>query len=698
MKATPTTLRTNLAKSVRVRRGHSSLVDEAYNAFCKLRDEGAHVNPQQFCDRFPTVKSSLVRLIEAHRFLEDHSELIEEQTPVSWPVPGETIGGFLLLDELGQGAFARVFRAEQSAMGGRLVAVKISRSDGFEAATLGRIEHPNITPVYSVEEIPDTGLSAVCMPYRGSATLAHLVDFVYAAPGRDQNARVILEVAQDPHLPKPERPESVLRRGTFEEGVRWLGAQLADALAHIHAEGICHRDVKPSNVLLTPDGTPKLLDFNLSSNELVPDTRFGGTLLYMAPEQLLATAKERRGDARLVGPASDLFSLGVILYELLSGKNPFGPLPLDKSTEELRQYLLQRQFEGVRPLRSLRPQIDGSLARVVELCLSQDPSRRPSALELGRTLRRGLSWRARSLKWLTRHRKLTAAAVVLTLAAAAAGAVHVANLPPAHEVQYTQAMEAYRRGHFDQAALFLKQSLIAKPKQADAHFALGRVFQKMAANDKQYLRDAIHEFRQAEEYGIQGKSQAAHGYCLNWQQLPNAAVLYYEKACKNGMATAAVLNNLGLSLMEIADYKEAYEPLLKAVALDASLQAGHHNLVLWYMQRGFDVPADQRAEHWAKGIVHLERALAGKISGALAYDAAKLYALVARHDDKWKELALTWLAKSLDLGVDPEAAKLQKDAAFRAIKDDPRFGEMCDRIRVAHPDEHAIRFVDPIIE
>ncbi|MCI0378036.1 MAG: protein kinase [Gemmataceae bacterium] len=698
MKATPTTLKTNLAKSVRVRRGHSSLVDEAYNAFCKLRDEGVPINAKQFCDRFPTVKSSLVRLIEAHRFLEDHSELIEEQSPVSWPVPGETIGGFLLLDELGQGAFARVFRAEQSAMGGRLVAVKISRSDGFEAATLGRIEHPNITPVYSVEEIPDTGLSAVCMPYRGSATLAHLVDFVYATPGRDESAQVILEVAQDPHLPKPERPESVLRRGTFEEGVRWLGAQLADALAHIHAEGICHRDVKPSNVLLTPDGTPKLLDFNLSSNELVPDTRFGGTLLYMAPEQLLATAKERRGDARLVGPASDLFSLGVILYELLSGKNPFGPLPLDKSTEELRQYLLQRQFERLRPLRSLRPQIDASLARVVEQCLSQDPSRRPSALELGRALRRGLSWRARSLKWLARHRKLTAAAVVLTLAAAAAGAVHVANQPPAHAVQLAQGVEAYRRGHFDQAALFLKQSLTAKPKQADAHFALGRVFQKMAAHDKQYLRDAVHEFRQAEEYGIEGKSQAAHGYCVYWQQLPDVALMYFEKACQHGMATAEVLNNLGLILKEKGQHKEAHEPLLKAVALDPSLQAAQHNLALWYLQQGLRVTADEQADPWAKGIAHLEKALEGKITGKLAYDAAYLYSLAARHDAKWQEPALAWLAKALDLGVDPKTAELQKDAAFRAIKNDPRFGALCVRERVTHPDEYAIRFVDPILD
>src|SRR5207237_5810692 len=109
-----------------------------------------------------------------------------------------------------------------------------------------------------------------------------------------------------------------------------IGRQLADALRHAHSQGILHRDLKPSNVLLTSDVVPMLLDFNLSSDEQTREMRIGGTLPYAAPEQLAAILTNR--DARFddngriddkdrddrVDARSDIFSLGVVLYELLS--------------------------------------------------------------------------------------------------------------------------------------------------------------------------------------------------------------------------------------------------------------------------------------------------------------------------------------------------------------------------------------------
>src|SRR5205807_3554546 len=116
-------------------------------------------------------------------------------------------------------------------------------------------------------------------------------------------------------------------RGGYVEGVLHVAVQLAEALAFIHRQGICHRDLKPSNILLTPDGRPRLLDFNLSLDEGMYDPVPAGTVPYMAPEQLLALDPEYGRGPSLIDPRSDLFALGVILYELLAGVHPFDPLP-----------------------------------------------------------------------------------------------------------------------------------------------------------------------------------------------------------------------------------------------------------------------------------------------------------------------------------------------------------------------------------
>src|SRR5207249_109242 len=110
---------------------------------------------------------------------------------------------------------------------------------------------------------------------------------------------------------------------SYVEAVLWIGARLADGLAHAHDRGVIHRDLKPANILLTDDGQPMLLDFNLSDDARLQGSPaaagMGGTLPYMSPEQLRAFVDRTRSlDAR-----TDLYALGVILYELLTRKHPF---------------------------------------------------------------------------------------------------------------------------------------------------------------------------------------------------------------------------------------------------------------------------------------------------------------------------------------------------------------------------------------
>jgi tetratricopeptide (TPR) repeat protein len=209
---------------------------------------------------------------------------------------------------------------------------------------------------------------------------------------------------------------------TYVEAVLWLGARLADGLAHAHERGILHRDLKPANVLLTDEGQPMLLDFNLAGEVSDQRARIGGTLPYMAPEHLAAFT----GQQRIVDARSDLYSLGVILFELLTGRHPFrrhqGP-----GAEALARMMLERSKPAPR-LRPHHPGLPRAVENIVRKCLAPNPEQRYAAAkdlreDLERQLdQRPLRWASdwwpteRAAKWLRRHPRLAAAGLVTTAA------------------------------------------------------------------------------------------------------------------------------------------------------------------------------------------------------------------------------------------------------------------------------------------
>jgi tetratricopeptide (TPR) repeat protein len=150
-----------------------------------------------------------------------------------------------------------------------------------------------------------------------------------------------------------------------------------------------HRDIKPSNVLVTGDGLPMLLDFNLArepwiDGAAVPPEALGGTFAYMAPEHLEALAI---GDDDRVDRRSDLFSLGVLLYEALTGSRPFPACPGGSSMAEALQRAAESRRGAPPRLRTDHPEIPGAFERVIRRCLDPDPTRRhPTALELASDL------------------------------------------------------------------------------------------------------------------------------------------------------------------------------------------------------------------------------------------------------------------------------------------------------------------------
>jgi serine/threonine protein kinase/tetratricopeptide (TPR) repeat protein len=372
------------------------------------------------------------------------------------PEAGSDFEGFRLVAELGRGAFGRVFLAQQKELAGRLVALKISTDLFHESQTLAQLQHTNIVPIYSAHQIDS--FQALCMPYLGSTTLAELLKAFHnrdslPVSGRDlvstlhqrklstipgnRAGIVASSVGREPRVTKNDSLITTSAQGelialkkmealTYVQAVLWIGARLADGLAHAHEHQIIHRDLKPANVLLADDGQPLLLDFNLSVNQSIRSTALGaslgGTLPYMAPEQLKCFLSPAAGpDAR-----SDIYSLGLIFYELLAGKSPF------PSHEGTWQQVLPRMIcDRVKPAPAIgRKNVSPAVESIIRRCLEPNPERRyQSARELQEDLERQLenrplrfapepSLRERARKWTRRHPRLASSTSVALIATA----------------------------------------------------------------------------------------------------------------------------------------------------------------------------------------------------------------------------------------------------------------------------------------
>jgi serine/threonine-protein kinase len=365
--------------------------------------QGRDLPVEELCPGHPELAAELQRAIEA---LKRVRQILDENPP--GPDPLETVlppspppregdcptldapAGYQVLGLLGRGGMGLVYKARHVALG-RVVAVKMVLAGGHagedekrrflrEAESVAKVRHPGVVQVYDFGT--HQGLPYFTMELCEGGSLA---DRLGGAPLPAREAARLVE-------------------------------QLARAVQAAHEAGVVHRDLKPANVLLAADGQVKVTDFGLAKqvegSGLTATGAVMGTPSYMAPEQ----AQGRKD----IGPAADVYALGAVLYECLTGRPPF-------KAASLHETLLQVINDEPVPVRRLQPGVPKDLETVCDKCLQKEPHRRYASAkelqdDLGRFLRgepvlaRPVGKLERAAKWARRNPALAALAVLLVAA------------------------------------------------------------------------------------------------------------------------------------------------------------------------------------------------------------------------------------------------------------------------------------------
>lgn len=431
----------------------SFALDLIYDEYWLRRERGENVSREEMLGRYPHYRSSLARLLDVDHVVAGAAQEVTPERLLS-------VFGFERLELLGRGAFSTVFLAREPALGNRLTVVKLGLRTAEEARLGGKLNHPHVVPVWSVQRDPRYSTAAVCMPFLGRATLCDLLDARFGGPRPAALPALREHVAQ-----RNEGVEDLptrIRSRCYEDLVMRIGLALASALQSTHAQGVLHLDLKPSNVLLASLERPLLMDFNLSADSGNSPAASGGTLAYVAPEQLRSLLGA--GRAAALDERTDLYALGALLFELLVGRPPFamgetGPL----ATVGPRHLALQEAGAS-----SLPETVAPRLARLIADCLRFAPEARPrSAAEVARRLARELSPEKVALRAARRHPRVVAGAGVAALLLALAGGAAYARRPTWEVRQLESARSAVRSGDYDEAVDRFSRALRATPADAN---------------------------------------------------------------------------------------------------------------------------------------------------------------------------------------------------------------------------------------
>ncbi|WP_169981359.1 protein kinase domain-containing protein [Tautonia rosea] len=436
-----------------------------YHEFCLQASSERRPSVEDFVRRFPEYRDRLLRLIALHEVLPPIS--IGKDQALSPLKPGDEVGPYRLIREMGRGGFAHVYLAADAELEDRLLVLKVTDRPSAEHRYLARAPHPHIVPILR-ERITDDGLQLIFMPFVGGATLGDVLQESRRRsrrPERGLDLLADLDLCSAPEYTAatPVRPaRELLASLSFAGAVAWVIARLAEALDHAYQRGVIHGDLKPSNILIGGDGQPMLFDFNLSTDWLPASLsrtsgELGGTLAYMAPERLRALASPETASPPCPSSChqADLYALGLILREALTGAPPSVPSPDEspRSGRALAALLAANRSAGDPASRRDLVSIPPGLRAILRRCLAPDPTHRyrfasQLAVDLDRW-RSGLpllhtsppAW-VEASRWLRYHqRPFLAAACCITLGLIASGAAALVHDDRTTQLQHASAKE-----------------------------------------------------------------------------------------------------------------------------------------------------------------------------------------------------------------------------------------------------------------
>ncbi|MCI0588186.1 MAG: bifunctional serine/threonine-protein kinase/formylglycine-generating enzyme family protein [Planctomycetes bacterium] len=491
--------------------GHAEELRRVLQEFFDRRARGESPSPSEFLERFPHLQKDLGEHFETVEALD---RIVRGNREV--PFRETVLGDFRLEQEIGKGAFGRVFRAEQISLH-RPIALKLLSAplaqsyrtlERFrrEAEIAARLRHPNLVSVYAegeaqgyafyaMELVEGVSLEKVLKSLRDlGISRLHSLDLRTLV--RD-SAPASEEGPGDPEIPHASPVRSLGYFGVVAQ----LVAEIADGLAYAHGQGVIHRDVKPGNILLDRALVPHLADFGLAKETgpegLTIPGELIGTPYYLSPE--IAMSGRIHVDHR-----TDVYSLGVTLFEMLTLRVPF---PGDSSQEVLRRIVLE-----VPPSpRRLNPAIPRDLQVIALKAMEKNPDHRyTTAAEMAEDLRRFLHFEPIRAtppgpiriagRFLRRHRVAASFAAFALLVSGAAGAIHAARVARVEREATLRAAEGLERSGALAGAKWVLEGWIAKdPEERGAGEALRRVSAKVEADVDSLLVEAEEDIRRAQE-------------------------------------------------------------------------------------------------------------------------------------------------------------------------------------------------------
>ena len=357
--------------------------DVVYEEYRIRKTCGDSITLDEYADHYPQFASALRHCVgDGSSAME--STMMVGHAAVNIDIKGQ-IDDFELKEKIGQGSFATVFRARQRSMD-RIVALKISSHSSDEPKTMAQLDHSNIIRVYDQRWLPDRAMLLLYMEYAPGGTLQSVVEHAQRVPSEALSGETLVD-AVDAALDQrsaPRQGASIRRRigeMSWERAVCHLGVQLAGALHCAHGKEIIHRDIKPANILMGADLTPKLADFNISYGSQIegatPAAYFGGSLAYMSPEQLQACDPASQRQPGDLDGRSDIYSLAMVLCELLVGRRPFADIEIDGNWLDTLSTSIEQRERGVDE--SVRKELTArfpGMAQILLKCLAADPDDR----------------------------------------------------------------------------------------------------------------------------------------------------------------------------------------------------------------------------------------------------------------------------------------------------------------------------------